>query len=421
VAISVRVLYRRLVAQKKIDQSWISSLYEFGCSGRYLDDVDVPFTSTNNPQTLAMLDQTLTEPEHGPTRSGETPAITDAAPPFDGSSPWGADVILRSSDNVDFHVLKAPLALSSPLFRDMFTLPRGHQLGQEEWSMVPPVDEMKDGLPIVNLTESGKVLCRLLHMCYRAVTATAASKMSTLEDAFEVLAPAAKYEMENVQRHMGEELISPHFLEKQPLRVYALAVFHKLEGEARSAAKMTLRIALHDQPYVAELEYISAGDLRRLLDYQIQCMKAAKKAVTNLEWLESDDWVWFKCTQDGCRASDSVVEAMIVSVAGTRRRRTTTAWWSNYIRRVLANLTSTPTEDIVLRSELIDDALHKAAFCPFCRERAISDMRKFTGMFAAEIKRVISDVSLSIMVCELLVSDITIFYLLQVSLEIKFR
>jgi len=69
-----------------------------------------------------------------------------------------ADFIIRSSDGVDFHVHALLLRLASPIFNDMFALPR-----------TPDIDETKDGLPIVDLAEDGRTIQILLSSCYPAV------------------------------------------------------------------------------------------------------------------------------------------------------------------------------------------------------------------------------------------------------------
>jgi hypothetical protein len=324
-----------------------------------------------------MLDPTLTEHEHEPTRGEAPPAITDAPPPFDGSSPWGADVILRSSDNVDFRVLKAPLAHSSPVFRDMFTLPRGHQLGQEGRSTV---DEMRDGLPIVALPESGTVLYRLLHVCYRdcAATETAASKMDTLEDVFEVLKPATKYEMDAVERRVREELTAPRFLEAEPLRVFALAMLHGLEGEARAAAVMSLRMPLRVNLYVPELESLTAGDMLRLQEYHAQCAAAVQKIAKNDDWIERH-WICFKCGP------------CLLARLGSKRG-STRGWWDEYMRQAAEELANCLAGATVLGEKLVNRALDEASRCEGCGRLARPEMQKFVQLFAAKIDQTISEV-----------------------------
>ncbi|KAF8262050.1 hypothetical protein EI94DRAFT_1604033 [Lactarius quietus] len=66
----------------------------------------------------------------------------------------GADVILCSSDLVSFHVHKSILAISSPFFNDMFSLPQ------------PCGEKVVDGLPIVHVSEDSKLLHSLLMVLY---------------------------------------------------------------------------------------------------------------------------------------------------------------------------------------------------------------------------------------------------------------
>jgi len=83
----------------------------------------------------------------------ETPRNADS--PFDPAS-HTPDVILRSSDNVDFYVMKSFLAFSSPdVFGGMFTLP------QAQLNIPSP-----SGLHIVPVTEDSKTLRILLLYCY---------------------------------------------------------------------------------------------------------------------------------------------------------------------------------------------------------------------------------------------------------------
>ncbi|KAF8273062.1 hypothetical protein EI94DRAFT_1564704 [Lactarius quietus] len=46
---------------------------------------------------------------------------TAFGPPFDDAD---ADIILRSSDQVDFHVYRVLLSKSSPFFKSIFSLPQ---------------------------------------------------------------------------------------------------------------------------------------------------------------------------------------------------------------------------------------------------------------------------------------------------------
>ncbi|KAI0037662.1 hypothetical protein FA95DRAFT_1506711 [Auriscalpium vulgare] len=81
---------------------------------------------------------------------------SDAAPPF--AKHARADVILRSCDNVQFHVTKHTLSIASPVFNDMFTL--NAPLNDAA------ADELCDGLPVVRMSEDSTTLDVLLRWCY---------------------------------------------------------------------------------------------------------------------------------------------------------------------------------------------------------------------------------------------------------------
>jgi hypothetical protein len=55
------------------------------------------------------------------------------------------DIIIRSSDGLHFCMMKLLLSLTSPIFKDMFSLPQ---------SADDNINEFLHGLPIVDLTES---------------------------------------------------------------------------------------------------------------------------------------------------------------------------------------------------------------------------------------------------------------------------
>jgi hypothetical protein len=65
-----------------------------------------------------------------------------------------ANFIIRSSDNVNFRVHKSVLALASPVFEVLVSLPQ------------PSDCEIIDGLPVVRLSESSELLNSLISMLY---------------------------------------------------------------------------------------------------------------------------------------------------------------------------------------------------------------------------------------------------------------
>jgi hypothetical protein len=64
------------------------------------------------------------------------------------------NIIIRSSDLVDFRVHKPVLAMASPFFKELLSLPQ------------PPDGETVDGLPVVQLSEDSELLNNLISMLY---------------------------------------------------------------------------------------------------------------------------------------------------------------------------------------------------------------------------------------------------------------
>ena len=175
-------------------------------------------------------------------------AIPFASAPFD--NPKG-DLILRSCDGIDFRVFQAILAVSSDFFSTMF------EAGQA------PNEEMRDGCPVVRVSEEGQALDGLLRIIYP----TKAPPLTDLRTIGSVLAAALKYDVEKAVAVAREALLT--FIPKEPLRVWAIAVRYRLEMDARLAAQemVNRQISLLDSvpPEVCE---IHAGAYYRLLQFK---------------------------------------------------------------------------------------------------------------------------------------------------------
>jgi BTB/POZ domain len=65
-----------------------------------------------------------------------------------------ANIIIRSSDFVDFRVHKSVLTLTSPFFNDLLSLPQ------------PSDSETLDGLPVIQLSEDSELLNTLVSLLY---------------------------------------------------------------------------------------------------------------------------------------------------------------------------------------------------------------------------------------------------------------
>ncbi|KAH9058072.1 hypothetical protein EDB87DRAFT_1792439, partial [Lactarius vividus] len=140
-------------------------------------------------QTVRAFWEALTAVVHGTIEKADS-ALTfvkeDPAPktpdrPFEPLSLKlsDANVIIRSSDQVNFRVHKSLLAISSPLFDDLFSLPQ------------PPDGEIVDGLPVVQLSEDAYLLNSLVSLIYPVPPVIPGS----YEKVFALLAACQKYDV----------------------------------------------------------------------------------------------------------------------------------------------------------------------------------------------------------------------------------
>ncbi|TFY77684.1 hypothetical protein EWM64_g6328 [Hericium alpestre] len=119
-----------------------------------------------------------------PPSSVREPRVADE--PFNDTT---ADVILRTSDKVDFYVYKNILSLASPFFKDMFCLP------QSKPASDPSVgDGTMASHPIIDVSEDARTMNLALRFCYPMRKPT----MTELKDVGPVLLAACKYDMDTV-------------------------------------------------------------------------------------------------------------------------------------------------------------------------------------------------------------------------------
>ncbi|KDQ20467.1 hypothetical protein BOTBODRAFT_124077 [Botryobasidium botryosum FD-172 SS1] len=168
-----------------------------------------------------------------------------------------ADIILRSSDDVEFRVHRLFLAEASTVFRDMLEIPQAQTQSAGELS-----------LPIVDVTESEEVLDALLRWIYPWAGKPKVTAVAQMES---YLVAASKYDIAVVLEALAEGL-KPEFVEKHPLGVYGmlrwLQITHQIHmPEAVSMARKHMIRSSFDlmNPPPSELNRLSAVDLLDLI------------------------------------------------------------------------------------------------------------------------------------------------------------
>ena len=167
--------------------------------------------------------------------------------------------MVRSSDQVNFRVHKSVLAMSSPFFEDMLSLPQ------------PPDGEIVDGLPVVELSEDAGVLNCLISLFYPISPVIPGS----YQKVFALLAACQKYDMVSIQSYIRAEIqrgIYPAPVAAEAFTAYAIASSMGLVSEAENAARLTV-----GQP----LTFESLGEGLRSFNGQSMCELIRYRGVNN--------------------------------------------------------------------------------------------------------------------------------------------
>jgi len=263
------------------------------------------------------------------------PPITDALPPFDKDT---ADIILRSSDLVDFRVRKSILEEASDLFKDMFSLPQSKSCSGEDNGYNT---DLKDGIAIVAMAEDSRTLDSLLRICYP----TPNPDLSDTGQLRSVLRAALKYTIDGAVEPIKVQMRAIAI--EEPLRIYAIALESRLHDEARAAAKCSLNHDLRGV-YAPELERIPGG------------------AYSDLQWISTDNMTWFDCRISSCPAASTRISTQF-------GERTPKQWWWDHVQNACS-------------------AIMTAALCPTCKTSASSQLESFIRSYAAEVDRVTAKV-----------------------------
>ena len=166
-----------------------------------------------------------------------------------------ANFILQSSDHVNFRVHKSVLAMSSPFFQDLLSLPQ------------PPLDELVDGLPVLHVPEDSDLLNSLVSLLYPIHRV----KPGPYQKVFALLAACHKYDMEPIQRYIRDEVKRGTFpapVKSEAFSAYALASSMGLGPEMEHAAGLTLRQVMTFKSLGETLRQFRGPALCELIHYR---------------------------------------------------------------------------------------------------------------------------------------------------------
>ncbi|EIW63239.1 uncharacterized protein TRAVEDRAFT_43543 [Trametes versicolor FP-101664 SS1] len=309
------------------------------------------------------------------------------ATPFDASD---ADIILHSSDSVDFHVYKLILGMVSPIFKAMFTLP-------------DPPDPAPSSPQVVPLTENACTLRHLLHLCYPFPR----TPIANLDELVATVEAMKKYEMTAPRSSLEQDLKAILTAGADPLRIYGIAYLYRFDSVLYEAAKLTLDNPryLQARTMPPEFVHLSAAALFALMEYRFECVEAAGEVIKDDDWMVNGEhakkmllwptgkpilgksWAWIACREAGDPSCTMTAGGHELSVK---------TWYGWYKEDAAKALLDQPKGETVTRIPVLTRALEGAGLCPRCAPTAWRDMLDYSRLLAGRIDEAVSNVQLQL-------------------------
>jgi BTB/POZ domain len=296
---------------------------------------------------------------------------TAFGPPFDDLD---ADIILRSSDKVDFLVYKVILSKASSVFKSMFSLPQ------------PATDITQDSRLVVDVAENSKVLAALVSAIYPDTLAIA--DPLSLNDFIATLATADKYDMATASRRLLVDFTNSKAFRDAPLEAFCAAHSRELGDAARIAARESLKLRLTLNDIGTKLPFTNGPALYALWKYHRACSSAAIKATNcNFEWIKkahsqvvSSYRVYKSCTCNSYR----------IVVGPDHASFTVNVSWREYLDRASDALRMHPCSEAVTQAEILKPSFEKE-MCDKCRKE-VCNLSAFSRHLGEEVERLVSEV-----------------------------
>jgi hypothetical protein len=322
-----------------------------------------------------------------PPESGhsDNATITTFGPPFDDTN---ADIILRSSDRVDFMVYGVILSKASPVFETMFTFPQ------------PATDTRstpQDLRPIVVLAEHSKILATLLFAIYPPTLPACVGPLS-LSDHIDVLDMARKYDMAATSRRFLIDFQASEALRDNHLQAFYAAYRRELREAADIAARESLKHPLVLDAIGGVLQCIDGPFLYMLWKFHRACSAIAVKTISDhkYKWIPNTKRNWWSATP-GCCASLSCCCPKVefwFGPDGSKSVRlsnwSTHPAWGHYVDRAVEALKTHPCSEAITNQAILLPS-YQAEMCSGCRKQ-IAGLSEFSRYLGEEVDRVVSNV-----------------------------
>ena len=299
-----------------------------------------------------------------------------AEAPFDDAQ---ADLILQSSDEVQFRVFKNILSLTSPIFTDMFSIPS------------PPSQNPHDEIQVVPVSEDSIALDVALRHIYPVRN----PKGDTLHFASILAEFARKYQVDALDTFITSYLTES--VERDPVGVYSIAVTYGYNSIGTNAARLCRNLPFSglQSPY---LGCISAEHISELHRYHVACGEAASAlAVSNRTWFAPLSQNWITHPQIGSRCPSCSIRDIVYVTSDpsdTDRFHGSRCVWHYLLRSALV-LAHHPTAKTITEEAFV----LKNNDCDSCSHNMRGRMLEISIAFGKEIKNAVEQVSLLLSRC----------------------
>jgi hypothetical protein len=203
------------------------------------------------------------------------PFVVDAGPPFNSPT---ADVIIRSSDSVDFRTSQGALSYVSPYFEKLFE-------GDAVDDAVDPSDSLKDGILVVPIQVDSDTLRAILLRCIPG-----RAPELTMEGTRKALDVAMKYDMPLVTKALLTR--QPQLLSIDPsLAIVAFCVgcHYDWDKVVELGARSSLSFAITDFPREETMKWCTMLQYHELLDFRRRCVDAVTPLCDDISWWRDSD------------------------------------------------------------------------------------------------------------------------------------
>ena len=308
----------------------------------------------------------------------ECTSPTAFGPPFDDAD---ADIILRSSDQVDFHVYKVILSKASPIFKSMFSLP---QHGG--------TDTTPNSRTILDLPESSRTLADLLTSIYLLTPGSETDEERSLSDHLAAIEAVKKYDMAPAPFHLLQDFEDPACVKDSPVEAFCVAYTLELGEAVQIAANASLKHRLSLDDIGNELRHTNGPALFQLWQFHRACSAAAVAAISgaNLTWAtQAAQKSWWELVEPDCRTHCRCDKHTFwLGPEGTTW--VAHASWNNYIKRARNALKSHPCSEAVTHHDMLKPS-YTESMCNECQQH-ICGLSEFSHYLGKEVEKRVSKV-----------------------------